>query len=203
MFGISDAPRERPKLQLAKRSVPVEPTGAESTNSAIFGGAKPVDTTRKEREIEEKLQLQKTEEKSRSRTTSERSGGDDSGVENDGGKADQGPPKKSSIFGDAKPVDSSKREREIEEKLKHVDIDDDKKQQPRNSGPRIHSDSKPDHKKNNNPNRDGHDDKRSPRSPPPMKKMEDAKPPVSYFFFFLQKKKLLPSKHHFNDSLPS
>ena len=130
--------------------------------------------------LQNQLQLQKSEEKSRSRTTSERSGEDDSGVENDGGKAaDQGPPKKSSIFGDAKPVDTSKKEREIEEKLKHVDIDDDKKQQPRNSGPRIHSDSKPDPKKNNNPNRDGGDDKKSPRSPPPMKKMEDAKPPVS------------------------
>ena len=188
MFWISDAPRERPKLQLAKRTVPVESSGAEATNSSIFGGAKPVDTTRKEREIEEKLQLQKTEEKSRSRTTSERSGGDDSGVEHDS-KADQGPPKKSSIFGDARPVDTSKKEREIEEKLKHVNVDDDKKQQqPRNSGPRIHSDSKPaDPKKNSDPDR-GQVKRDDNRSPPPMKKMEDAKPPVIFSSFFSRPK---------------
>lgn len=63
--------------------------------SSIFGGAKPVDTTKKEREIEEKL-----------KTTS---------IEPE----EEEPPKPSaaSIFGGAKPVDTAAREREIEEKL--------------------------------------------------------------------------------------
>jgi len=51
-----DAPRERPKLQLSKRSVNEE-TGAKPASSGhtIFGSAKPIDTTKKEREIEQKL----------------------------------------------------------------------------------------------------------------------------------------------------
>jgi len=94
------APRERPRLQLAKRTVPAE-EAAESVeekpqaSSAIFGGAKPVDTARKEREIEEKLKSVAPKEPE--------------------------PPKKptaTDIFGAAKPVDTSKREREIEERLK-------------------------------------------------------------------------------------
>merc|ERR1711879_574980 len=52
-----DTPKERPRLQLQKRTAPVEPAPA-SASSAIFGGAKPVDTAKKEREIEEKLQKQ-------------------------------------------------------------------------------------------------------------------------------------------------
>ena len=69
---FTDGPKERPKLQLAKRSAPVE--AAPSTNSSIFGGAKPVDTAAKEREIEEKLEKQKPEKtQNRSRTTSEKS----------------------------------------------------------------------------------------------------------------------------------
>ena len=88
---------------MAKRTVPIEDKKPES-NSAIFGGAKPVDTSAKEREIEEKLQKQ-----NRSRTTSERSSDD---------------PEKpvKSIFGGAKPVDTTKREREIEEKLRKTSV---------------------------------------------------------------------------------
>merc|ERR1711981_833270 len=67
-----DTPKERPRLQLQKRTAPVEPAPA-SASSAIFGGAKPVDTAKKEREIEEKLQKQQEDVKSRSRTQSERS----------------------------------------------------------------------------------------------------------------------------------
>ena len=51
----------------------MEPAAA-TASSSIFGGAKPVDTAKKEREIEEKLQKQHEEVKSRSRTQSERSG---------------------------------------------------------------------------------------------------------------------------------
>ncbi len=51
------APRERPKLQLSKRTVAEEEQkeAAAAAQSSIFGGAKPVDTTRREKEIEEKL----------------------------------------------------------------------------------------------------------------------------------------------------
>nr|UOA02784.1 eukaryotic translation initiation factor 4B [Monochamus saltuarius] len=51
-------PRERPKLMLAPRTKAVEniPVKAESVPSAsIFGSAKPVDTSQREREIEERL----------------------------------------------------------------------------------------------------------------------------------------------------
>ncbi|XP_023030394.1 uncharacterized protein isoform X2 [Leptinotarsa decemlineata] len=51
-------PRERPRLMLAPRSKPVEtlPVKTETVPSAsIFGSAKPVDTSQREREIEEKL----------------------------------------------------------------------------------------------------------------------------------------------------
>ena len=47
------------------------------------------------------------------------------------------PPKKSSIFGDAKPVDTTKKEREIEAKLKTIEVDDVKKERPR-GGQNIH-----------------------------------------------------------------
>lgn len=63
-------PRTRPKLNLAPRTKPIENTAApaaavENTTepskpsnvsaASIFGNAKPVDTTAKEREIEERL----------------------------------------------------------------------------------------------------------------------------------------------------
>eukprot|EP00094_Tigriopus_californicus_P012433 TCALIF_12018-PA protein Name:"Similar to Eif4b Eukaryotic translation initiation factor 4B (Mus musculus)" AED:0.06 eAED:0.06 QI:0/0.5/0.61/0.76/0.41/0.53/13/359/661 len=89
-------PRERPKLVLEKRTAASKPEdNAPVAASSIFGGAKPVDTTKKEREIEEKLKT----------TTLE--------------PEEEEPPKPSaaSIFGGAKPVDTAAREREIEEKL--------------------------------------------------------------------------------------
>ncbi|XP_041744633.1 eukaryotic translation initiation factor 4B isoform X3 [Coregonus clupeaformis] len=72
-------PTERPKLVLKPRSMPKEveqaggggappaaPAAARSSGRAsIFGGAKPVDTAAKEREVEEKLQRQLEEDKSR------------------------------------------------------------------------------------------------------------------------------------------
>jgi len=50
-------PQERPKLILKPKTVDKtdEEPNYESTSSSIFGGAKPVDTAAKEREIEEKL----------------------------------------------------------------------------------------------------------------------------------------------------
>lgn len=61
---LDDPPREggkeRPRLQLQKRTKPIEEAGKVSNKSAsIFGGAKPVDTAAKEREIEERLNRQK------------------------------------------------------------------------------------------------------------------------------------------------
>ena len=53
----SEAPKSRPKLNLQPRSKPLEEAGqvVASANPSIFGGAKPVDTATREREIEERL----------------------------------------------------------------------------------------------------------------------------------------------------
>lgn len=95
-----EAPRERPKLALAPRSKPVEGGDKESgsQSSAIFGGAKPVDTLSKDKEIEEKLGKDKAQEESRSNKPA------------------------ANIFGSAKPVDTAHREKEIEEKLSKLDV---------------------------------------------------------------------------------
>nr|CAI5838263.1 unnamed protein product [Callosobruchus analis] len=63
-------PRGRPKLMLAPRTKPIEPAVAEPAAPAqsIFGSAKPVDTSQREREIEEKLaKHQATDRPSRDR----------------------------------------------------------------------------------------------------------------------------------------
>ncbi|XP_023210935.1 eukaryotic translation initiation factor 4B-like [Centruroides sculpturatus] len=127
-----DAPKERPRLQLKPRSVPLEPNPTSVGSSAIFGGAKPVDTTAKEREIEERLSRQKGSTEPRPRSYSE----DDPNnisvpaktLENHVSETSQ--PKETkeqktkqsgasmaTVFGDAKPVDTAAREREIEERL--------------------------------------------------------------------------------------
>lgn len=91
-----EAPLERPKLNLKPRSKPKEEgDGAPVATSSIFGGAKPVDTATREKEIEERLLKEKEEVKSPRE------------------KAD-----KSSIFGGAKPVDTASKEKEIDERLK-------------------------------------------------------------------------------------
>ena len=152
-YLISDGPRERPRLQLAKRTAPVETEGDKTANSAIFGGAKPVDTTAKEREIEEKLKAtENAKNEGRTKKLSERSSGDEE-------RAPAAPSK--NIFGNAKPVDTTKREREIEEKLRKVDVNDDK--EPKSVPKKIEK-------------RDS-----EPRSiTPTMKKAEEKKPPVSF-----------------------
>ena len=52
------APRERPKLQLAKRSgeavADAHRQKEVAAKASIFGGAQPVDTTKREKEIEDK-----------------------------------------------------------------------------------------------------------------------------------------------------
>ena len=55
-----EPPKERPKLNLTKRSERPENVGESDVatkTSSIFGGAKPVDTAKKEAEIEQKLQV--------------------------------------------------------------------------------------------------------------------------------------------------
>lgn len=55
-------PTQRPKLNLKPRSTPKEedatvaPAMQSSRAASIFGGAKPVDTAAREREVEERLQ---------------------------------------------------------------------------------------------------------------------------------------------------
>jgi translation initiation factor 4B len=58
------AAKARPRLQLKPRSKPVEetkPAAPVESRKSIFGDAKPVDTTAKEREIEQKLEKLKVE----------------------------------------------------------------------------------------------------------------------------------------------
>ena len=53
---FTEAPKERPRLQLSKRSENAEAKTegtAPSGSSSIFGGAKPVDTAKKEQEVEQ------------------------------------------------------------------------------------------------------------------------------------------------------
>lgn len=62
-------PRERPKLVLAPRTKPIENVPAKESvpSAAIFGNAKPVDTTQREKEIEEKLAREQSEVKTDSK----------------------------------------------------------------------------------------------------------------------------------------
>ena len=62
------APAERPRLQLQKRSKPVgntEENDSTGNTNSIFGGARPVDTATKELEIEERLKRQEEKEQTR------------------------------------------------------------------------------------------------------------------------------------------
>jgi len=99
-----EAPKERPKLSLAPRSKPKEEAEGGAAQSSIFGGAKPVDTVKKEKEIEEKLQKEK-EEKTRAQE-----------------EARKNKPSSASIFGGAKPVDTTQREKEMEDKLSKMTV---------------------------------------------------------------------------------
>merc|ERR1712112_424028 len=89
----------------APRSKAVEEEGA-GAQSSIFGGAKPVDTLKREKEMEERLQKEK-EEKAKALE-----------------EAKKNKPSAASIFGSAKPVDTTQREREVEEKLSKLSTAD-------------------------------------------------------------------------------
>merc|ERR1712179_838674 len=106
-----EPPKERPKLALAPRSKPKDESDSGATQSNIFGGAKPVDTVKKEKEIEEKLQREK-EEKERAAE-----------------EARKNKPSAASIFGGAKPVDTTQREKEIEDKISKLTVGKDEKKE--------------------------------------------------------------------------
>jgi len=106
---VQEAPKERPRLALAPRSKPKEEEGGDSIAPAsIFGGAKPVDTVQKEKEMDDKLAREK-EEKERARE-----------------EARKAP--KSNPFGAAKPVDTLKKEQEIESKLSKLSVKSEEKE---------------------------------------------------------------------------
>eukprot|EP00096_Caligus_rogercresseyi_P016504 TRINITY_DN91_c0_g1_i1.p1 TRINITY_DN91_c0_g1~~TRINITY_DN91_c0_g1_i1.p1 ORF type:complete len:520 (-),score=215.14 TRINITY_DN91_c0_g1_i1:467-2026(-) len=93
---------ERPRLILEKRTAP-EPVGSVTRgggSASIFGEAKPVDTSKKEKEIEERILSKKAD-----------------------APAVRPKPSSSSIFGDAKPVDTTKKEKEIEERLMKMELE--------------------------------------------------------------------------------
>ena len=111
-----ETPKERPRLNLAPRSKPVEEEeGGQAAQSSIFGGAKPVDTVKKEQEMEERL-AKEQEEKEKALEEAKRN-----------------KPSAASIFGSAKPVDTTQREKEIEDKLSKMSTGEEEKKddQPR------------------------------------------------------------------------
>jgi len=103
--GRSDAAvwwrRERRRLPLTPRSKPAEDSGdiPSPPSSSIYGGARPVDTRKKEREIEEKLEKE--------RETNE------IGKEN----PKKNKPSAGILSGGAKPLETTQSEKEIEGKL--------------------------------------------------------------------------------------
>lgn len=56
-----EPPKERPRLKLQPRTKPKDANNEPVATSAIFGGAKPVDTLKRELEIEERLRKQSSE----------------------------------------------------------------------------------------------------------------------------------------------
>ena len=118
-----DGERRRDSAERGGRSPTPEddrPKKTGGAGSSIFGGAKPVDTAKKEKEIEEKLdkggkrEYPPTKDGERRRDSRERGerspSPDDDRPKKTGGAG-------SSIFGSAKPVDTARKEKEIEEKL--------------------------------------------------------------------------------------
>merc|ERR1711994_971864 len=91
----------------APRSKPVEDEGS-GASSSIFGGAKPVDTLKKEQEMEERMKKEKEEK--------------EKALE----EAKKNKPSTASIFGGAKPVDTTQREKEIEEKLSKMSASEER-----------------------------------------------------------------------------
>lgn len=117
VFNQREAPVERKTLKLQPRQKPVstESTEGSTRSPSIFGNAKPVDTTKREQQIEEKIHNQEKKVAVAPSVTA---------------RAPQ-EPKRSNIFGAAKPVDTRNREKEIEQKMNNMRID---RSSARNSG---------------------------------------------------------------------
>ncbi|XP_046563643.1 eukaryotic translation initiation factor 4B-like isoform X2 [Haliotis rubra] len=119
-----EAPKERPRLQLQPRSKPSDPNGAEERKSSIFGSAKPVDTSAREREIEERLQRERQlishryDEEKENRNYDNRPAGNRTRRDSD--RSDGGPP----------PV-TSQRSRRDSELSNHSDVFNDDKEEPK------------------------------------------------------------------------
>ena len=92
----------------------MEEDGGDGAQSSIFGGAKPVDTLKREKEMEERLQKEKEKK--------------EKALE----EAKKNKPSAASIFGSAKPVDTTQREKEVEEKLSKLSASDANKSEERN-----------------------------------------------------------------------
>lgn len=71
-LATSENPPERRKLVLQPRSKPLTSSNEPVSNSAIFGGAKPVNTAAREREIEERLLKEREEVDRKESSTGER-----------------------------------------------------------------------------------------------------------------------------------
>jgi translation initiation factor 4B len=69
-ISTTELPKERPKLNLAPRTIPVEESGQVASASSIFGSAKPVNTAAKEKEIEERLKKERDTNNTEKKTTS-------------------------------------------------------------------------------------------------------------------------------------
>ena len=93
-------PTVRPKLNLQKRTVsqaegsPALPTGSSDAKASPFGAAKPIDTSAREKEIEEKLKQRKElEDKAREEKKNAEEKAKDKRPSKEGGKIDQRPEK--------------------------------------------------------------------------------------------------------------
>lgn len=69
LLHVAEEPKTRPKIEIQPRSIPIDANRAPAAlPSSIFGEAKPVDTTKREMEIEAKLQTMSTTVRSRGAT---------------------------------------------------------------------------------------------------------------------------------------
>ncbi|KAK4539076.1 hypothetical protein RGQ29_031988 [Quercus rubra] len=116
---VDEAPKTRPKLQLKPRSKPLEEIAAPAPVASrnIFGDAKPVDTARKEMEVEEKLKSldvkEPATEPGRARTISSGSGSGSTSnrlrKESETDRRDENRPRRNDNFRDTRDADFGRR----------------------------------------------------------------------------------------------
>merc|ERR1712008_86379 len=161
---------------------------APAAKSNPFGNAKPVDRSeRPERSADDSRENRDSRDNRDSRENNRRI---DEEPKSDRppppAKSDRPPPPaaKSNPFGNAKPIDSTKREREMEEKLRKTEIVDDK------SRSKTPTNQKPQHTNEktttNSDEKSGGDGPKKVRSPTPPKEIEEPpKVAVSNKYAFL------------------